>query len=148
MGPKCDLSSAFSKLQTNDEEKWSLITAVTVDKGTKFSQQYCLQCSCTTSTTLTYKHNHNYNSYFWTYQLLISMFIVQLSNVLYVSSDFVVSGDVRGNMWFVQLTGDFSWSSRKPVRAERLLTKWLVYIFILYHLTKNTAFAWMRKQYR
>ncbi|XP_038573375.1 mitochondrial division protein 1-like [Micropterus salmoides] len=66
MGPKWDLSSAFSKLQTNDEEKRSLITAVTVDKG------------------------------------------------------FVVSGDVRGNMWFLQLTGDFSWSSRKPAHKDRI----------------------------
>lgn len=31
--------------------------------------------------------------------------------------DFVVCGDVQGNMWFTQPTDSYSWSSRKPVRC-------------------------------
>ena len=30
-------------------------------------------------------------------------------------SDFVVCGDVQGNMWFTQPSESYSWSSRKPV---------------------------------
>jgi len=45
--------------------------------------------------------------------------------VLYALSEFVVCGDVKGNMWFNKPPEISSWSSRKPVRAERLFKIYL-----------------------
>ncbi|XP_056913598.1 telomerase protein component 1 isoform X2 [Takifugu flavidus] len=68
MGPHYSFRSAFSsmKLESGDEGKSSLISAVTVNK------------------------------------------------------DFVVCGDVRGNMWFIQPTEPFSLSNRKLVHNDRI----------------------------
>ncbi|XP_044076665.1 telomerase protein component 1 isoform X2 [Siniperca chuatsi] len=37
-----------------------------------------------------------------------------------VDKDFVVCGDVKGNMWFLQLSELSSWSSRKPAHKDRI----------------------------
>lgn len=38
-------------------------------------------------------------------------------------ADFVVCGDVQGNMWFTQTADSYSWSSPKPVRCANICAK-------------------------
>lgn len=43
--------------------------------------------------------------------------------LMFFSPDFVVCGDVHGNMWFTQPTDSYSWSSKKPVRCANTHAK-------------------------
>lgn len=99
MGIENSLKSAFSWIDVpiDEEMKRSLITAVTMDKGKNDLMLILkLTSSRTTFTRMTARNTS--------------------ANVLYVHTEFVVCGDMNGNMWFNQPPEVFSWSSRKPVR--------------------------------
>lgn len=99
MGRDITFNSAFSSVQMKrDKEKGGLITAATVDKGTNLRRRSSAD-------------------------LCLYSIVFYFTDCVMFLSDFVVCGDVNGNMWFNEPPEISSWSKRKPVRDETVFYK-------------------------